>query len=77
MSSATEFPLSIALTAMIITANITVVNLNPREDELFIILPLSACLIYYLFVLFMSRHKDTKPLTFFLQVLFKTNLKQA
>jgi len=41
MSSATELPLSIALTAMIITAHITVVNLNPREDELFIILPIS------------------------------------
>jgi len=41
MSSATELPLSIAVTAMIITANITVVNLNPREDELFIVLPWS------------------------------------
>jgi hypothetical protein len=29
---------------MIITANITVVNLNPREDELFIILPMSSLL---------------------------------
>ena len=41
MSSATELPLNIAVTAIKITANITVVNLNPREDELFIILPIS------------------------------------
>ncbi len=37
MSSATELLLNIALTAIIITANITVVKFNPREDELFII----------------------------------------
>jgi hypothetical protein len=40
MSLATELLLNIALIAIIITAKITVVSFNPREDELFIILPI-------------------------------------
>jgi len=52
--SATELPLSIAVTAMIITTHITVVNLNPREDGLLIALPMSlpmchclCCFVYH------------------------------
>ena len=39
VSSAIEELLNIADTANITTANITVVSLNPREDDLFILFP--------------------------------------
>lgn len=51
MSSATDELLSTAEIAIISTANITVVNLNPFEDDLLIFIPARCVLIYYLYQL--------------------------
>jgi hypothetical protein len=48
MSSAIEILLNAAETANTITAKITVVSLIPREDDLFINIPVSGVLLLFL-----------------------------